>query len=179
MVFFISGLSGSGKTVAGEFFTRHGIPVIRMGEVTRKFTASRHLSQGELQEESARRTLRDEHGASVYAVRTLPAVNAALKTSRIVAVEGLRSREEWQYFQDALPESRLLFIRTDTGIRHTRLTRRTDRPLVADDLRIRDAWERDLGTETVQDIAQFVIENNGTKEALYRKLEKVLSDVKL
>lgn len=174
MVFFITGLSGSGKTTAAGFFQRLGIPVVRMGDVTQRSLESKRLGRGEKQEETVRQALRARYGSAIYARRTLPYINRAAKTSRDVVVEGMRSRDELRYFEKTVGPVSLIYIQAETTIRRERLGKRPVRPLTADEIGMRDAWEQEIGVERLKTVANYVVENNGTKEELYGKLHVIL-----
>lgn len=169
MVFFITGFSGSGKTTVAEFFQQVDIPVIRMGDVTERSLAQ----SGERQEEAVRRRLREQYGLSVYAERTLPYIALALSTSQDVVVEGVRSRQEWKYFQKNLKDLCLIYVQTEKEIRHRRLTKREIRPLSDTEIQIRDGWEQEIQVEKLKNVADYVVENNSSRKELYKTLDRV------
>ena len=176
----IVGMAGSGKSDTAEFFKKHEYPVIRFGDITDKELAARGLELNEDNEKMISKHLRDQHGMDVYAKKSLPQVEEALKGSDIVFIDGLYSWHEYVFLKNRLNASLVvLLVYSPPRIRYKRLSQREHRPLTKKEAIGRD--EREIEDQRKAGpiaMADYVINNFGTKESLKKNLVKFLKVIK-
>lgn len=125
-VLIITGLSGSGKSNAGLFFQKKGIPVVAMGEVTYKVLNQKSLLITEANEAIVREELRSKFGSNIFAKKVTPEITNLLTKHKTVVIEGLRSIAEYVYFLKKSPKTRILFIEAEREVRYKRLMNRKE-----------------------------------------------------
>lgn len=100
--------------------------------------------------------------------------------NKIVAADGIRRPSDIALLKD-LPGFRLVYITADSKLRHERLVKRAENEgdstktyeqFLADEQAEADKQIRDLGAS-----ANYVIENNGSWEEFYLKIEQVLANI--
>ena len=171
-VVILAGLPGTGKSSAGRFFKRRGIPVVRMGNLTGATLKKRKLSEIEINEKQVRERLREEFGPDVYARRSLPLVFQSLKTSDLVIIEGMRSPAEWRFFNAHLDSPVIIFIETATSVRHRRLLKRRVRPLTIPEIESREEYEmKELKIEKLKKHSTVIVNDDG-QDIFFSRLEK-------
>ena len=91
------GLPGSGKGEASQIARLHGLAVVVMGDVIRQEAARQGLEPTDQNLGSIGNALRAAQGSDVVAKKTF---ERALATGKeVVVVDGLRSREEADFFR--------------------------------------------------------------------------------
>jgi dephospho-CoA kinase len=172
-IIIFSGLSGSGKTTAAEYFSSKNIPVLRMGELTQKILTKEKRTKNEESESVVRDHIRKELGDTVYAQSILPDVSKILKEHDTIVIEGMRSIAEWGVFKTVPVSLFVVFLHSRSVHRTQRLAVRKTRPLSIAEMKKRDTWEKRVGTAKIQKIADKVVGNDGSKEQFLHKLENI------
>ena len=125
-----------------------------------------------------REELRSKYGDDIYAKKTVDKILPLLKNSSFVVIDGMRSESEYAYFKKHLPKVKLVFCEALEAMRYQRLTQRKDRPLNEAEARERDMSELSrLGLHTLRKSADFIIQNNGTKEQLFSGLDSIFEEL--
>ena len=170
------GLAGSGK---GEFATvaeETGVPVVTMGDVIRGECRDRGLDPAEHHGRVAR-DLRAENGPTAIAEASLPHVEAALEDADTVLVDGIRSNDEGDVFEERFgDEFTLVSVEAPFEARRERLDER-GRDNVGkggESLAERDERELGFGLGAAMDRADRTIENTGTLAAFREQVREVL-----
>ncbi|MEE3030316.1 MAG: AAA family ATPase, partial [Candidatus Thermoplasmatota archaeon] len=189
----LTGLPGSGKSVASDIAKSMNIPVIIMGNVIRRETAERGLEPNSRNIGMVASDLREKFGDDVVLQRIWPIISQELKNNNLVLIDGMRSIAE----RDALVqlmgfEPEILAILASENIRNSRLIQRKR----SDDLDIestkenknnlkqvnkeknhviseRDAREKGWGVESLLERANYKIDNEDSME-LFRISVKAL-----
>jgi dephospho-CoA kinase len=162
------GLPGSGK---GEFATvarEAGVPVVTMGDVVRAETRARGLDPASDHGRVAQ-AMREEDGPLAVAERSLPMVRERLEEADTVVVDGLRSGDEAERFEEAFGEAFLLVaITAPNAVRAERLDLRgRDDP---DAETVADRDERELGFGMGEAMARADLElDNGDSLSEFRE----------
>ncbi len=170
----IVGLPGAGKTEAAKFFAQKGLPVISFGKVITDYVDQQGLKHTEEVHKFARESFREKYGPGALAVLNEEKIKQALDRNMIIAIDGMRSWEEYLYLKEKFPNVRIyiLALYADKDIRYKRIASRHERSQLFGE-------ERDLnelkGTNMGPTIAfaDFLVKNNFTKEELFEKLEQV------
>ena len=170
------GLAGSGK---GEFATvaeETGVPVVTMGDVIRGECRDRGLDPAEHHGRVAR-DLRVENGPTAIAEASLPYVEAALEDADTVLIDGIRSDDEVDVFEERFgDEFTLVSVEAPFEARRERLDER-GRDNVGEggeSLAERDDRELGFGLGAAMDRADRTIENTGTLAAFREQVREVL-----
>jgi dephospho-CoA kinase len=172
-VLCIAGLPGSGKSTVSGVLAEMGFRVFVMGDYVRAEAGRMGVSTDE-----AATRLRVMYGSRAVAKLTLGDV-AKFKGGR-VAIEGLRSREEYEAFREALGDVRLIFIVASLKTRFSRLASRgrPDDPRDPLDLMVRDYRELAFGLANLISLADYIIVNEGLSiDELRDKVRGIVREV--
>lgn len=172
------GLPGSGKGEAATVAREAGIPVVTMGDVVRQATADRGLDPSK-DHGTVAQELRDENGPTAIAERSLPMIEDRLETHDTVLVDGIRSDDEVDVFEDAFGDAfTLVSIEAPFEVRRERLDERGRDAGEADggeSLEERDERELGWGMGDAMDEADVVIDNTTSLEHFHDRVEDVLA----
>lgn len=150
-----------------------------MGEVTRDELKKAFFACSEKNEKYIREVLRNKYGPQVYAERVFDRIREKLKDSDIVAVEGVRSPEELDFFKKQVTRLMVIFINAGRPIRFKRLAERKERPLTKIEAIRRDRYETgELSAMKIKLESDYVVENEGTKQELSDRLGIILQIIK-
>ena len=172
----IVGMAGSGKSSVARHLEQKGWRVIRFGALTMRELEKRGLPMNEANEKVVREEIRAKHGMDAYARLLLPAIQESLATGPTV-IDGLYSWAEYKFLRDHFGEQmKVVAIYTTRSMRYVRISRRPDRPLSPAEAQQRDYAE----IENVEKggpiaMADYTIVNDGTKQELFRAVDKLLS----
>lgn len=170
------GLPGSGKSEAATVAEEMDIPVVTMGDVIRAACRERGLDPAKHHGEIAK-ALREENGPDAIAQASLPQIDEALTASDTVLVDGIRSGIEVERFEDAFGDDFVLVsIEAPFDVRADRLSERGRDHSDADEARLRERDERELGFGLDRAMARSdaVIDNTGTLDGFRRRIRALL-----
>lgn len=179
----IIGLAGSGKSVAVNYLQKkYDWPKVYLGEATFARLKKDGLAVNYINEKIIREKIRQELGMGAYAKLALPKIAKILKTAKLVLIESLYSWDEYKIFKKKYGKNFLaLAVTAPPNIRLARLKARPVRPIkTAAELAKRD-WTEIEGTDKGGPIAlaDYTIVNDGTQVELHRKIDKVISFLKI
>ncbi|GAA0224086.1 AAA family ATPase [Haladaptatus pallidirubidus] len=172
------GLPGSGKGEAATVAEKLGIPVVTMGDVIREACRERGLDPAEHHGQIAT-ALREENGPDAIAQVSLPQIEAALKESDTVLVDGIRSGVEVERFESAFGDDFVLVsIEAPFEVRAERLGARSrDRTDENEEgLKQRDERELGFGLGDAMARADAVIDNTATLDSFRRQIRALFED---
>jgi len=172
----IVGMAGAGKSEVARTFERRGFASIRFGDVTDEKVKKRGLTLNEENERRVRELLRREHGMAIYARLNLPRLDAARKQSDVV-IDGLYSWEEYIFLKNQYGNDfYVVAVWASPGTRYTRLNRRSNRPLTAEEAASRDRAEiENTNKGGPIAIADFTISNESSVSSLRKETERVIA----
>ncbi len=172
------GMAGSGKSSVARHLERRGWRTIRFGEITMREVEARGLPINEPNEKAVREELRATHGMAAYARLSLPDITEALVSGPLL-IDGLYSWAEYRYLKDRFGRRmHVVAIFTTRARRYARLSRRTERPLTAEEAEQRDFAEiENLEKGGPIAIADYTILNDGTEEDLLAEVDRVLAAI--
>lgn len=177
-VIVLTGMAGSGKTTAADYFHIIGFPVVRMGDLTDKLLRKANLPPSEKNEKNIREALRKKFGDDIYSKKTIPFVLKLAATNKIIIIDGMRSLKEWDLFVRNLPNPEILFLNTARKIRFDRLKKRKIRPLTLTEAKERDSCEKEyFNLPIMKKHATYVVDNNGRQSDLYRDLRQIAKNL--
>ena len=179
----IVGLTGSGKSIAADFFVDKGFSFFRFGQITLDICKEKGIS-GEAAERQVREELRAKHGMGAYAVLNIPVIEKLFKNNNKVIGDGLYSWSEYKILKEKFAdEMTVLAIYASPQTRYRRLENRAAEHGHDDDRRWRsfsreEARARDFAEiENIEKagpiaMADYTIVNEGTMEEYLSNLEK-------
>jgi len=160
LIFCITGMPGSGKSVVSEAAKSVGIKVVSMGDVIREEAEGRGIEKSPSSIGNLMLQLRNEEGKDAVAKRCL---KKALGASPDSIIEGVRSLEELDYFRSQA-EVCLIAVHASPRTRFERLLKRgrSDDPKDWETFRERDMRELKVGIGSVIAMADKVFINEGS-----------------
>lgn len=175
-ILVIAGMPGAGKSLASRVAKQHKIPVFISGDVIRREARTRNLNPTKENLGRLMLNLRREEGMGAVAARLVPLIRA--RTEDYLVYEGARNIEE----VDVLRKSyRVLVIgvHASAKTRFQRLLKRKrrDRPRNWKDFSERDQRELKVGVGKVIALADRMVENEETREALKRRMKRLLNSL--
>lgn len=171
-VLAIVGMPGAGKSEVAQMFTEKGFFLVRLGKETEEGLIARGLLLTPENERMYREELRGKLGMAAYAIKAKPKIDALFTTAQRIVVDGLYSWEEYLYLKEAYPGLLILAVLTERAIRYERLSTRGARPFSKEEAKKRDIDEIEKVNKAGPiAIADYFIENNGTRKELRQKVE--------
>lgn len=170
----IVGLPGSGKSEAVEFFKSKNVPIVSFSSVINEYIDSNNLEHTEEVHRKVRNDLRAEKGFEALAVVSQDNVAEALKKNNLVAIDGLRSWEEYEYLKKTFPKARvvILALYVDKHTRYNRIQERAYRSgLGGAERDEHEVLELHMGPTIA--LADFLVKNNFSLRDFYDKLDDV------
>lgn len=175
----ILGLPGSGKTATINYLmNKHGWPKVYFGDVTFDEMKQRGLEINEKNERLVREELRATFGLMVYTKRVIKKIEV-IPNEPVILIESLYSWEEYLYFKDRFGSNfNTIAIYASPKTRYQRLSNRPQRPLKPEEAQSRDhAQIVNITQAGPIAMANFTIDNEGTLEKLYSKIDNVISEI--
>lgn len=181
MIVIVTGMPGSGKSKIVKEFEKRGLPSVSLGDIVREETVKRGL---ELTKENVAKVsirLRQELGQNAVAKLAVEKVRALLKDSQVVVIDGVRSLDEVGTFRGAFPEEKIVIIAVHTPpkqrFERLKARGRHDDPQTWEDFEERDWKELRFGIGGVIAMADYMVVNNGSREAYEAKVKKLVDEI--
>ncbi len=187
MILIVVGLPGSGKSTVAEMLRDEGFSVIEFGDIWRELLKKTKMPLNDPRAtREFTRKLREKYGKDIYARYALKKIK---KNMKHVVLMGLRSTYELDYLKKKAKSIKIIAIRSPFETRFERLKKRAkpEDPKNMTDFRwlntrekrgfLPDKKEEKHGVVVVMGKADYIITNNGTKAALRKKLDSVLSKI--
>lgn len=174
-----TGEIGGGKgTVTKYIQEKYGASYYRFSDVLRKALDVLHIEKTRDNLQDISTLLRQKFGEDLLAKIIFEEVKD--DQHAIVTVDGMRRLADFKYL-DTLPEFIFVYIEADNQTRYDRIVKRKENPgdaektfeqFVQDQKDEADAQIKDLKVK-----AQYTIENNGTVEELYQKIDELINSI--
>ena len=120
----ITGLTGSGKSVASDYFVKQGFQFFRFGQIVLDEVKKRNLDPIESNERPIREELRSKHGMAAMAILNLPKIKQLIRKSDTLG-DGLYSFEEYKVLKEEFGNKLItIAVYAPPVIRYKRLTMR-------------------------------------------------------
>ncbi|MGB9732344.1 MAG: AAA family ATPase [Candidatus Micrarchaeales archaeon] len=177
MIICITGMPGSGKSVAANYLARKGFEVIEMGDIIRDKMKKEGIK---ITNESIREyalSLRKRFGNDIVAKLTVQKINGKRKNMVIV---GVRSKKEIDYFRKRLGNFYVIALTAPKMVRYKRLKERgrQDDVVTMKEFKYREEKERKYGVESAIKNADFVIANTSSINDLKKDIDSALALLK-
>jgi len=169
----ITGMPGSGKSLAAQYLVRKGFEKVEMGDIIREEMKKKkmRITNKSIREFSL--LLRKKFGNDVVARLTLRELRK--KKGNIVIV-GLRGFGEIRYFRKRMKQFYVIALVAPKSLRYKRLRARgrDDDPKNIEEFEFREAKEKRYGIEGAIRNADFVVSNTSSVKQLKRDLDSLL-----
>lgn len=173
------GEMGAGKSTLTEYIkTKHGAVSFRFSDMLSDIARRLYLEQSRPNLQMISSMIRQNIGEDIMSKVIMR--DAAEADAPIVITEGVRRPTDITYLKE-LPNFYLIGITADERTRYERVLIRTEK--TDDQTKTWEEFQRDGQAEAEQKIkeikavADFQIDNNGTKEDLYKQIEEILQKV--
>lgn len=131
----ITGLTGSGKSVASDYFVKKGFQFLRFGQITLDEIKRLGLEPNEQNERPIREGFRKKYGMAAFAILNLPKIEELLKIGDTLG-DGLYSFEEYKVFKEKFGKNFItIAVYAPPELRYKRLS---GRKLKAVDINLRN-----------------------------------------
>ncbi len=174
----LTGLAGSGKSVAGDYFTQKGYQYVRFGDLTMDILKERGMEVSEVNERMIREELREKHGMAAFALLNLKKFEKLLLMGQVIA-DGLYSFEEYKVMKEHFGEKIVVVtIFASSKLRYERLEHRKVRPLSVLEAESRDYAELEkLNKGGTMAMADFMVVNNRDVNYLLKQLDEIKAEI--
>ncbi len=175
----VVGMPGSGKSEAIHYLMeRYQWPKIYFAQPTFDEMERRGLERNQANERLVREDLRNLHGEDYYAQEAAKKV-ASMPDAPVILLESFYSAAEYRVFHERFGEAFLIIaIHARPKLRHERLSHRPERPLTAEEAVERDWAQLNRLTQgTPISLADYMVVNESTKEALQAGLDAAVADI--
>jgi dCMP deaminase len=180
MIFGVAGPNGSGKGAIVEFLAERSFYVLSLSDVIRETLAERGQPESRERMIETGRELREAGGPAVLAERLI----SQLESDRNYAIDSIRHPAEVAALRASGQPFHLIWVDADPALRLARIQERgrSGDPTTADELQRLEA--RELGSDNpaaqqldaVRALADHVIGNDGSLEALHARVNEVFGE---
>jgi dephospho-CoA kinase len=173
-IVIVTGMPGAGKSEVAQAFRDAGVPIIVMGDVVRDETRKRGLDANPENTRKVMLELREQNGLGAIAIHCLDYLRSI--ESDIIVIEGCRSIDEIDVFDDYADEVTIIGVHSSPKVRYARLRNRNraDAPPTWANFRERDIREISVGLGGVIALSDIMLINEGTLDSL-RTISKELA----
>ncbi len=170
MIIGLTGLARSGKdTVADYLVRKHGFKKIVFSDLLKEEAVKRGMPTDKMTLSYLGSLLREEKGNAVLAKMVVSRINP----EEDYVIVGFRSPEEVDYVRNEVMDFVLVRVDAENALRFKR--RSPADPQEKEKFFSRDDYDMATkGLAKVLDMADYVIQNNGTLEELYQNVENLL-----
>lgn len=175
----ISGEMASGKdTVAHYIVNRYGAKMFMFSDPLRDILTRLHLPQTRENLTLVSGSLRTTFGDDILS--HIVANDAVKDPGRLVVIDGVRRKSDIEAVR-AFPEFSLLYVEADMRLRYDRLHNRhqnaDDDTKTFEEFRKDHELETEVGIPELKPQARFVVDNAGTLEELYARVDAVMEEL--
>lgn len=174
------GMCGSGKSTCADFLKDQGIPDVYLGGIIYKAMAEAGIEVTPKSQETFREEIREKEGKDFVINRAMAEVDKLIESGqRRIIIDGIYSWTEWKIAKHAYPgELTTIAIVAPKHLRYQRLAHRPGREFNGEEAKERDWTEIEhLEKGGPIAIADYFLDNSGSKEDLHDKLEVVLREI--
>lgn len=184
----VTGLTGSGKSVASDFFVDKGYQYVRFGQIVLDEVKKRNLEPIEANERPIREEFRKEYGMAAMAILNLSKFKKLLEIGDVLG-DGLYSFEEYKILKKEFGKQFItVAIYAPPELRYERLTQRklTDsdtafrnRPATKEAAESRDYAElENLNKGATIAMSDYTVLNTKDIDYLKKQLEEIFKEIK-
>ena len=169
---------GAGKTTVSEYIkNKHNGKAFKFSEPLRDILRRLYLEETRANMQNLSTALRETFGQQLLSPVLLSDVKKS--DSRIILIDGIRRLEDTEFFKN-LPEFLLIYIEAPEKLRFERVVGRGEN--AGDSTKTFEQFQKDSKAETelmihkLKDVASEVIDNSGTPEELYARIDTIIGN---
>lgn len=178
LVIGVTGFRGSGKSLAAKAARSLGIPVLEMRKPVVKLMRQKGIRVSNRSLRLFADKIRREHGKAVSARLAVDAIAKMKNESGAIVVNGVRSREEIEEFRKHF-NFKLIAIAAPIRVRFERILKRgrRDDPRKYSDFLWSESMERHWGLARAVAMADYAVQNRGSRSACEEKIRRLLEQL--
>jgi dephospho-CoA kinase len=170
----ITGLPGSGKTEAIEYYKKKGLPEVSFSNIINEHVEKLGLEHIESVHSKWRVEFRKEYGPACMAILSKDKIHAMLEDNPIGIIGGMYTLDEYEYVKKEFPHVHtfVVAIHADKQLRYDRCALRSERnKLIGPERDLNQLKQLNMGNLIAY--ADFLVKNNFSKDEYFDKLEEV------
>lgn len=175
----LAGEMGAGKgTVAHYLVDQYGCSAFRMSDMLRDVLKRLHLDISRENMANMSKVIRENFGQDILS-RVI--ANDALESGRSVVVDGIRRESDIVHLQK-MPNFFLVYIEVSLQLRYERLVARAEN--IGDSTKTFEQFTKEQSSEAdgqvsqLKNKAQYILENNGDIQQLYKEVNKIMEEIR-
>ena len=171
------GLAGSGKSVAVEHLTSHGVPKVYFGGIIYKAMQEAGIEITWESQQVFREEIREKEGKDFVVKRVVKEVRDLIGAGQHrIVLDGLYTWSEYKILKHEFPgEMTVVAVVTPKHLRKARLAKRPERPMTSQQVDERDWSEiENLEKGGPIAIADYFVHNDRDVEWLHSQLDDIL-----
>jgi|SRR3989338_566914 len=178
---FIGKLSSGKGTACSYLVEKYQAQIVMFSQSLRDILDRVYLSHTRENMQKLSQILREHFSQDILA--NIAAEDAKKVEAEIVAIDGVRRPKDLEYLR-RMPNFFLVSIEADQEIRYQRMLRRGQNPgesageLTFEQFQKNESAEAESLIDEVARVAKFKINNNGTKEDLYQRVEDIVKQAR-
>lgn len=176
---FAGEIAGGKGTAAKYLIEKYGSGYYRFSTILRDLLKRLHLEESRENTQKISTVLRQNFGEDILS--RVISEDVASDKNKIIAVDGVRRLSDIRYLK-SLPGFRLVYIEADIRKRYERIVKRgenvDDRNKTFEQFRKDNEGEAEAQIKGLKSHAGFVVDNNGTVEQLYEKIDRIVEKCK-
>ena len=175
----ILGLAGemaSGKgTIVEYIFKKYSGKTFRFSTILRDILKRLYLEEVRENLQKMSTILRENFSQDILSLATFQEIKNS--EEKIITVDGIRRQTDMKFLKD-FPGFKLVYIEADVKKRYGRISIRGENP--DDNNKTFEQFKKELEQESeiqirdLRKIADYIIDNNGSKEELYAQIDKII-----
>ena len=172
----LAGQPASGKgTIAEYLIGKYGAVSYRFSKIINDILGRLYLEISRENQQNISTILRQNLSEDVFAKVIFEDVKK--DNNEVIVVDGVRRLADIKYLRQ-IPEFKLVFVEADIKKRYERITKRNEK--TDDENKTFEQFEKDHLQEAESQIAglkeqaDFILDNNGSFEDLYKQIEKLV-----
>ncbi|MDD2753076.1 MAG: AAA family ATPase [Candidatus Portnoybacteria bacterium] len=181
MMKIILGLAGemaSGKGTVAKYATeKYSAKTRRFSTMLRDVLDRLSLEQSRDNMQKLSTVLRQSFGEDLFA--QVMAEDVKKEAGEVIVIDGIRRLADIKFLK-ANPKFKLTYLEADMNIRYERIVKRgenaDDAKKTFDDFKKANEDESELQIKDLKNRADFLIDNNGSYEELYKQVDEILKN---
>lgn len=176
----VVGMSGSGKSVAVDYLSEKKYPKVYFGGMILREMEKRGIERTADSERAFREKIREEEGSDWVVRQVIMDVKNLIKAGqKRIILDGVYSWTEYKILKHEFPGLlTFLAIVVPRELRYERVGKRVERPFDKKEIRERDYTEiENLEKGAPIAMADYYVLNDGAKEEMYEKIEKIMRKI--
>jgi dephospho-CoA kinase len=176
MILGITGEMASGKGTSADYLKRKkGAVIYKFSSSLRDITRRLYLEETRENLQKASTMVRETFGQDILCKVIHKDVEK--DQNELIVIDGVRRQQDVQEFSK-LKEFKLVYIETSLEKRFERIKKRTenidDKDKTFEEFQIDNQREAEREIKKLKDEADFVVDNNGSFEDLYRQIDEIV-----